>query len=240
MSEAADTWTWRGSAPGPAEVLFTGRGPLADREQLLARCAPSAPPLAWARQVHSAQVLDAIAGDCGQGDALVTGAAGLALSVVTADCVPVLLAGPQGVAAVHAGWRGIAGGVIAATLERIAERLLAAPVRTLDRFAGWHAWVGPAIGPCCYEVGDEVAAQVIAASGPEVATAGAAGRPHLDLQAAAQRQLAAGGVEGIEVVRLCTRCRGEWLYSYRREGRGAGRNVAFVWRPRGSRSKARS
>jgi YfiH family protein len=228
----AGTWVWRASTPSPGgavEVLFTGRGPWADRRQVLANCAPGAPPPAWARQVHSARVLPAHPGECGEGDALVAGGADVALSVVTADCVPVLLAGPEGIAAVHAGWRGIASGVIPATLSAVVD------------LARWRAWVGPAIGPCCYEVGEEVAAQVVAASGPEVAVAGARGRPHLDLQAAARRQLEAAGVGEITTLPICTRCRADWLYSFRREGREAGRNMAFVWRkPRGERSKARS
>jgi YfiH family protein len=242
----AGTWAWRGGAEA-VEVLFTGRtgctgrdgrGQADDLRGRLARCAPSAPPAAWARQVHSARVLAAAAGECGEGDALVAGAGegegeDVALAVVSADCVPVLLAGPQGIAAVHAGWRGLAAGVIPATLAHLSGQA--------GGLARWCAWVGPAIGPCCYEVGDEVAAQVVAASGPEVARAGPGGRPHLDLQAAARRQLAAAGVGEIAVLPVCTRCRAGWLYSFRREGRGAGRNVAFVWRkPRGVRSNARS
>jgi copper oxidase (laccase) domain-containing protein len=272
----AGTWAWRASTPSPdgaVEVLFTGRGPWADRRQVLASCAPEAPPPAWARQVHSARVLPACPGECGEGDALVAGGAEVALSVVTADCVPVLLAGPEGIAAVHAGWRGIASGVIPATLLEISRQLVGRPAggateggasgdsrggsgsgtgsgadgggssveSAVADLSRWRAWVGPAIGPCCYEVGEEVAAQVVAASGPEVAAAGARGRPHLDLQAAARRQLSAAGVGEIKTLPLCTRCRADWLYSFRREGRGAGRNMAFVWRkPRGERSKARS
>jgi copper oxidase (laccase) domain-containing protein len=90
--------------------------------------------------------------------------------------------------------------------------------------------VGPAIGACCYEVGEEVAARVVAASAPEVAVAGPAGRPHLDLPHAARLQLAAAGVAEVIVLPRCTRCDEENLYSYRREGRRAGRNLAFIWR----------
>ena len=218
-SQAADTWVWR-SSRGAVRVLFTGRGPAGSREDVLRRVEPAAPPMAWARQIHSARVLAAeAAGEQGEGDALVTGRAGLALCVVTADCVPVLLAGPRGLAAVHAGWRGIAGGAVFAALEQAQG-----PLRE------WTAWIGPAIGPCCYEVGDEVADQIAAASDPSVVRSRPAGRPHLDLQAAVRRQLTAAGVGKVSALALCTRCEDVRLWSYRREGKRAGRNLAVIWR----------
>lgn len=211
-------WLWRASAPG-VEVRFLGRGgdTKGSRDAVLAAVAPAAPPVAWAKQVHSATVLTARLGACGEGDALVTDRAGLALSVATADCVPVLLAGPQGLAAVHAGWRGLVGGVLAATFGRLNGR-------------GWKAWIGPAIGPCCYEVGDDVATAVAQASSAEVVVATGREKPHLDLYAAAVHQLRQGGVEQVFVARGCTRCDAERLHSYRREGKAAGRNLAFIWR----------
>jgi YfiH family protein len=221
---AGGHWVWR-DRHKDAEVLFAGRGPhlgdhREDRNAVLQRIAPGSPAVAWAQQVHSARVLPAVPGACGEGDAL-TGGDGLALSVVTADCVPVLLAGPGGLAAVHAGWRGIAGGVIPATAAALDGAL-----------QDWTAWIGPAIGPCCYEVGESVAAQVAAASGPEVVlrrdSPGA--RPHLDLTAAVRRQLADAGVGAVRAVAHCTRCDAARLWSYRRDGKGAGRNLAFIWR----------
>lgn len=200
-------------------MAFVGRGPAGEREEVLQRIEPGAPPVAWARQIHSATALPARRGACGEGDALFTSESGLALSVVTADCVPVLLAGPGGLAAVHAGWRGIAGGVIGAALERLEGPL-----------AEWTAWVGPSIGVCCYEVGEEVADSVVRASGPEVVGGDPAGRPHLDLPGAARRQLAAAGVGEVVVLVRCTRCDEAALWSYRREGKAAGRNLAFMWR----------
>lgn len=214
----AGTWVWKARL-GDVEVRFTGRGPDGERAEVLRRIEPSAPPLAWAKQIHSATVRQAHPGFCGEGDALVTGEAGLALSVITADCVPVLVAGPHGLAAIHAGWRGIAGGIIPAALERMAGR----PEE-------WTAWIGPTIGACCYEVGDDVATPVVAASGPEVATPGPAGKPHLDLQKAARIQLERFGVGRAAVLARCTRCDGETLWSYRREGKGAGRNLGLIWR----------
>ncbi len=220
-------WLWRASQ-GDVEVRFTGRGPAGEREEVLQRIEPEipAPPVAWAKQIHSALALPARAGQCGEGDAVYGDAPGLALSVVTADCVPVLLAGPDGkLAAVHAGWRGIVNGVIGETLKAAGGGGLA-----------WTAWIGPSIGPCCYEVSEDVAAQVVAASSPEVARPGRSGKPHLDLVLAARRQLEAAGVlpERVEAVPACTRCEETRLYSYRREGKGGGRsiarNIAFIWR----------
>ena len=223
---AGGHWTWR-ERRGPVEVVFAGRGPAHERDEVLRRVAPDAPmDLAMARQVHSATVLPAQAGFCGEGDALWTDRSGMALSVITADCVPVVLAGPGGIAAVHAGWRGLVHGVIPATL-----RALPGPLPE------WTAWIGPAIGPCCYEVGDDVAAQVVAAvtagkwdQSPAVAVPGPSGKPHLDLQAVARRQLETAGIGEVVTLARCTRCDAETLESYRRNGKGAGRNIAFIWR----------
>jgi YfiH family protein len=219
MNRADETWVWR-ERRGSVEVLFTGRGPAGERDEVLHRIEPRAPGVAWAKQIHSAVVLPAREpGLQGEGDAVVTDRAGLALCVVTADCVPILLAGPGGLAAIHAGWRGIAANIVGATLSG-----LEGPA------SAWTAWVGPAIGQCCYEVGDDVAEKVIAASSPDVAQPGPAGKPHLDLHAAVRHQLAAVGVEEIVSVPDCTRCEEETLWSYRRLGKRAGRNCGFIWR----------
>ncbi|HYH47477.1 MAG TPA: peptidoglycan editing factor PgeF [Thermoanaerobaculia bacterium] len=220
-------WVWSAGGGGAqgAEVRFVGRGPepRADPAAVPAALIPEAPPLAWARQIHSDRVLAALPGECGEGDALVSGPGGPALCVVTADCVPVLLAGPEGIAAVHAGWRGLAADVIGRTVEEAVRTLGADPT-------GWTAWIGPAIGPCCYEVSPEVAEQVVAASDPAVALPGPAGKPHLDLHAAARRQLERAGIKDIDTVPTCTRCDTQRLWSYRREGKAAGRNLALIWR----------
>ena len=201
---------------GTVEVRFVGRGP---GDRTAAAAAAGAPPeIAWTRQVHSAKVLAAATGNCGEGDALTTRLGGLALSVVTADCVPILLAGDGEIASVHAGWRGIAAGIVEEVLARLdspAERLT--------------AWLGPAIGRCCYEVGDDVAARVATASETSVIAPGHGPRPHLDLHAAVGCQLRRAGVERLAAVADCTRCAADSLWSYRREGPGAGRNLAFIW-----------
>jgi polyphenol oxidase len=205
-------FSWKG-----VEVRFLGRGPhLDDRRQTLGMVEASPPPVAAARQVHSTVALEARAGHCGEGDALYSAEAGLAVSVITADCVPVMVAGDGWVAAVHAGWRGLAAGIL--------PDVLAARPRAL------RAWIGPAIGPCCYEVGDEVATAVVAVSGEQVRRSGRRGRPHVDLVGAAEHQLRHFGVEEISAARVCTRCHPELLWSYRRDGARAGRNVAYIWR----------
>ena len=208
---------WRDRSPS-AEVRFLGRS--ADRGRAATL------PAAWVgedrrearmRQIHGATVLAAHAGSCGEGDALVTTQAGLALVVVTADCVPILLAGNDRVAAVHAGWRGLAAGIIATALEKFDD-----PGRVV-------AWIGPAIGPCCYEVGEEVAAAVVARSSDAVRSPGPRGRPHLDLPLAAAIELSRGGVTEVRTLAVCTACHPGTLESFRREGAAAGRNLSLVW-----------
>jgi polyphenol oxidase len=218
LADAAGYVAWRGGTAG-VSVVFAGIGPAASGEEVLARITGEQRPVAWARQVHSARVLAARAGDCGEGDALLAHEPGLALAIVTADCVPVLIAGPRRLAAAHAGWRGIAAGVVAAAVDALG-----------DAAAESTAWIGPAIGPCCYETAADVAGLVAAASHPEIVSAGAAGRPHLDLPAAVRHQLEAAGLRDIRHLACCTRCHPAHLHSFRREGKGAGRNHAFIWR----------
>lgn len=202
--------SWRG--------LFLGQGAPARGAALPAALVPAVVATAWLRQEHGARVLEARAGDCGAGDALIVRSPGLAAVVATADCVPILVAG-RAAAAVHAGWRGIVAGVVARAVEQ------------LDDSEPLVAWIGPAIGPCCYEVGEEVARAVEAACATSVRAASSpAGRPRIDLRQAAAAQLAAAGVERIRIVEHCTRCNPQWLSSYRREGARAGRNLALLWR----------
>lgn len=212
-------WLWR-DATSDLEVRFVGGGPSWERAALLGQLGES-PRLevAWLKQVHSARVREAAAGDCGEGDALWTARPDLALLVVTADCVPVLLGGGGAVAAVHAGWRGLTAGVLPAAVAA-----LPAPAASLT------AWIGPAIGPCCYEVGHDVAREVCASAGTDVTRPGGGERPYLDLGAAAEAQLARAGVSDVRRIDLCTRCSEEGLASYRRDGKAAGRNAALIWR----------
>ncbi len=209
------------SQAGVVQVRFIGRGPEssrgAPREDILGAVESAHPELAWAKQTHSARVLEIAPGFCGEGDALV-GEPVAAPSIITADCVPILVACGGVVGAIHAGWRGIVAGVVGKSLSRMKAQL-----------SGATAWIGPGIGRCCYEVGEEVAQKVVAASGGGVAMPGAKGRPHLDLVEAVKVQLATAGVGSVRVCWSCTRCNAEELWSYRRCGPGAGRNLAAIW-----------
>lgn len=211
--------TWAFSGAG-CEVLFVGKGPQTERLEAFRTLVPSSTPsLSWPRQTHSAVVLEANReGLCGAGDAIRTDQPGIALSVVTADCVPIVVAGSDRLATIHAGWRGLAGRLIQKTLDDLGEDPLEL-----------RAWIGPAIGACCYEVGSRVAEQVVDASAPEVEVKRQP-RPHLDLPRAAALQLTRAGVRCPETVPVCTRCSQDWLWSYRRDGAAAGRNWTFAWK----------
>jgi len=156
-------------------------------------------------------------------DALVTDAPGIWLAVSVADCVPLLVVDPDrpAVGALHAGWRGLAAGIVPALLEEMGRRFRTRP----DRL---RAAAGPAIGPCCYEVDEPVARAMEAASWWPVAAHGTRpGRWRLDLREAVRRELLAGGVasNAVEVLPGCTMCRSELFFSYRRDrvtGRLAG------------------
>lgn len=194
---------------GEIEVMFSG---VAVNSH--AGVGASLDQVAWVRQVHGRTVVEASSpGEQGEADGLMTGEVGLSVVVQTADCVPILLAGGGRVAAVHAGWRGLAQGIVEHAVERLG--------------VVEHAWIGPAIGACCYEVGPEVAAVF---RDDDAVAAGAGDRSMLDLVAVARRRLPAG--LSVAVAAVCTRCDPRW-WSYRRsaaEGRRAGRNFALIRR----------
>ena len=170
--------------------------------------------LAWARQVHGRTVLTVEEpGAAGDADGLLTEHADLALIVATADCVPVIIEGEHTAAIVHAGWRGMAKDVVAAGVAEMV-RSGDTPVR---------AAIGPSIGPCCYEVGPEVAE----ALGPFASTT-TWGTNSVDLWSAAEAQLG-----GLEVWRadLCTFTDDRFL-SYRRDGTKQ-RQVSLSWQTTG-------
>ncbi|HEY8502417.1 MAG TPA: polyphenol oxidase family protein, partial [Solirubrobacterales bacterium] len=132
---------------------------------------------------------------------------GLAPMVLVADCLPVALYGPKGLAMVHAGWRGLAGGIIGAAAAAVEAE---------------SAAIGPGIGPCCYEVGEEVLGAFADLDGV------AEGRM-LDLPEVARRQLARAGVGRIESAGLCTSCEEELFFSHRRDHRRTGRQAGLAW-----------
>ncbi|MBM3269370.1 MAG: peptidoglycan editing factor PgeF [Candidatus Sericytochromatia bacterium] len=185
-------------------------------------------------QVHGPDVAvvdDAGRADREQADAVVCGARGVPVAVYTADCTPILLADRHGraVAAIHAGWRGTAAGVVARAIESLARQF---DVAARDLVAA----IGPAARRCCYEVGEEVVAALEQADpGPtrddrEGWQAVGPRRPHVDLPVLVRRQLRAGGVpaEFIYASGICTLCRADLCFSYRRDGQASGRMVSVV------------
>jgi YfiH family protein len=187
------------------------------------REAQSQDGMATLRQIHSSIVriapigINPLAPACaGEGDALITNVAGTTVSIRTADCLPILLAdaGCRAVAAVHAGWRGTAVGVVRETILRMRMEYDTDPSQI-------HAAIGPGIGVCCYQVGQEVLARF----DPGFHSLG-----HLDLAGANRRQLMEAGVpeSQIEMLPLCTFCDPIRFHSYRRDGERAGRMISFI------------
>jgi YfiH family protein len=163
------------------------------------------------RQVHGSEIIRVhSAGPAGEGDALITSYPELPLAVRTADCVPLVVHSDAAVAVVHAGWRGLAAGVVERTVEALSA----------DGDRPRRAAIGPAIGPCCYEVGSEV----VAALGGRSATT-SWGTPSVDLWAETERRLA-----GVTVWRadLCTRCEVSF-HSYRDTATDL-RQTTVAWR----------
>jgi len=174
-------------------------------------------------QVHGVAIVEAPWYGASVGDAAVLREPGLLVTVKTADCMPVLLVDQQThvAAAVHAGWRGTAAGIVQRAVDAMVARG-AEPARIV-------AALGPAIGVCCYEVGDELRVHFGPSAG-SFFSAGTSGRPHLDLRGLNQRQLEMSGLrpEHIEHVAHCTVCDPQGLPSYRREGRDCGRILSYV------------
>jgi len=176
----------------------------------------------WLNQVHGDTVVDAAdSGECPSADASFTDQSHVVCAVLTADCLPVLFCNRSGtrVAAAHAGWRGLAGGVLEST------------VRALDTEPGQlMAWFGPAIGPGAFEVGGEVR-QVFVEQHAEAAGAFRA-RPHgrwlADLYLLARIRLLASGVTALYGGNFCTFADRQRFYSYRRDG-VTGRMASLIW-----------
>lgn len=224
-----------GVSPPPWDTLnlggLVGDAPERVRDNWARLQAETGLRFARVRQVHGPRVVHlraaadpAVARE--EADGVVSTDAGLAACISIADCVPVLLADPGtgAVAAVHAGWRG--------TLARAAE----AGVRALAGLSGAPpgrllAAVGPSIGPCCYEVSQELADAFAGALGPVIRSGGAG--PRLDLWESNRRVLLAAGLpeEGVEVLRRCTSCEQKLFFSHRRDQGRTGRHAAFIAPP---------
>ena len=231
---------FRWESPGPYEVAFSTRiGGVSDgafeslnlgiltgdepehvieNRRLLCEKSGAEPERAtmlW--QQHGADVVKATADrgvmtagfDHPPGDALWTDEPGLAMMLITADCLPVAVAKPNGagtaLAILHVGWRGLLAGIADAALAELGD-------------GPFNAVIGPGIGPCCYEVGEEVAVPFTNRYGPEVLV----GR-NLDLYTATEKALFSAGCTSVERVEMCTSCHPDLFFSHRRDGARTGR-----------------
>ena len=172
------------------------------------------------RQVHGGTIVTPGAGAPGsttpftmprseqaEGDGLVSRDPGESLAVQVADCLPIAIAGPNGRALLHCGWRGLGTDM---------------PERGVELVGGTAAAIGPSIGPCCYEVGPEVA---------EALRVERTGAGTLDLQQLTRSRLEAAGVQRVLVAGLCTCCESDRFFSFRRQGQEAGRQMAILSAP---------
>ncbi|WP_323017194.1 peptidoglycan editing factor PgeF [Castellaniella sp.] len=235
------TWRAGGVSAAPWDSLnlglHVGDDPAAVQEnRARVQAGLPAAPL-WLDQVHGTTVWhadEAVAaepagltalGVAPCADAAITASRGLPLAIMTADCLPVVLADDAGtvLGVAHAGWRGLAAGVL--------ENTLAAMQRRAASARGWRAWIGPGIGPDVFEVGDEVraafAAEDAGAAGcfaPSVR----AGHWLADLAGLAERRLAQAGVARVELSGECTYRQAERYFSYRRQAR-TGRQATLAW-----------
>ena len=194
----------------------------ANRARLRTGLALPAEPL-WLTQVHGTRVVAAAATQPGtEADGSFTDCAGVVCAVLTADCLPVFLCNRAAtrVAVVHAGWRGLAAGVVE-------QGLAAMGISGGDQVL---AWLGPAIGPQAFEVGDEVR-QAFVRLQPEAAMAfqkNTSGRYYADIYALARLRLAALGVTQVYGGKYCTYTERQQFFSYRRDGQ-TGRMAALIW-----------
>lgn len=195
-----------------------------NRELLRAGLAlPTAP--VWLHQVHGAAAVEAtVTGSRVTADASWTSSTGIVCAVLTADCLPVLFCNRAGthVAAAHAGWRGLAAGVLESTVAWLAADGV--------RPASLLAWLGPAIGPAAYEVGVEVRDTFLRAD-PAAGAAFSPNRPghwRLDLYTAARLRLRRAGVTAIYGGDRCTLAEPERFFSHRRDG-VTGRQATLIW-----------
>jgi hypothetical protein len=199
-----------------AHALFTTRswGDVRDTEQTIAERLRVR--LVRPQQVHGdrAIVVTGPHSPVEEADAVITAMRGVAPTVLTADCLPIVIASANAVATVHAGWRGLEAGVIANAVFMLREQ----------GGGVMHAAIGPGAGGCCYEVGEDVHRR-FKAHCQDFRRAG-----KLDLKAIARVQLMEAGVARIQDTEICTICGDPALtFSYRREGPGTGRQAAIAW-----------
>jgi polyphenol oxidase len=221
------------SAPHGVRALTTTRrfanlglksGEAADRvenSRMGLRAALGLERIVFLDQVHGTTVVDA--DDLSRpADAVYTERVGVACAVLSADCLPVLIAAADGhaVAAAHAGWRGLNHGVIEATVARFRTGTVL------------RAWLGPAISQAAFQVGDEVREAFLATDSNAAGAFApdADGRWRADLYALARQRLAQAGVSDVEGVPDCTFANPDAFHSYRRDGAASGRQATLIWR----------
>jgi YfiH family protein len=246
---AAFTTRLGGTSEAPFDALNLGiltddkrEAVLANRRRLAGALGFAPDRIAIAHQVHGAELIDhadpaslrcsfaSYGGEVEQGkreeaaipeaDGHVVGTGGVAALVFVADCVPVALSGPGGVAMLHCGWRGLAAGIIA---------------KGVAATGATDAAIGPSIGACCYEVGPEVLIALQPRTEREtehVSDVSPVGGM-ADLKEVAREQLEGVGVERIELSGLCTSCEPELFFSHRRDRGLTGRQAGLVWREAG-------
>jgi purine-nucleoside/S-methyl-5'-thioadenosine phosphorylase / adenosine deaminase len=198
-----------------------------NRVRFLAAIGAPGWPVIKLKQVHSGTVVEiddtSAASDAVMGDAAVTSLRGVALAVQTADCVPILIASHDGkaIAAVHAGWRGTAERIAQASITRLIQKFDLEP-------ESLSAAIGPHIGACCYEVGEEVVAAI--ADSAAIERRQEWQKPHLDLAAANHRQLVSAGIPEAQIEKssLCTKCREDLFHSFRRDGKRMGHLLSVI------------
>jgi YfiH family protein len=216
-----------GVSPAPFDSLNIGRLTAdagenvdANRERLAAAVGLPRGRFLYGRQVHGGRVRRAAGRDpferpAEEEDGQATALRDAAALVFVADCLPVLLAADGAVAAVHCGWRGLAGGIVAEGVAALRELGAAGPVAAV---------VGAGARGCCYEVGEEVHEHFAGVPGAR------AGERNLDLPAVAAAALAEAGVAAVHDVGLCTMCRADLFFSHRADDGVTGRQAGVVWR----------
>ena len=191
----------------------------ANRERLAAAVGHPRERFLYGRQVHGAHVRRATeppgaARPAAEEDGQATTLGDAPALVFVADCLPVLLASEEAVAALHCGWHGLREGIVAEGVRALRE---------LGARGEIHAAIGPGARPCCYEVGEEVQAAFAEVPGARV------GERNLDLSAVARHRLAEAGVEAVHDTGLCTIC-SDAFFSHRRDQGVTGRQAGVVWR----------
>lgn len=200
---------------------------------MVAQLVPQAPR--WMTQVHGTRVVhaDDVTDDSVEADASWTMTPGVVCAVQVADCLPMLVADADGriVAAVHAGWRSLAAGIVEATVREMRLQLSKAFGEGVGEHAQLRAWLGPRIGFDDFETGPEVAGAFTKHFGlaPECVRQGTGDRCFIDLAGYARRALSSVGVAEVEDCALSTVADPARFYSYRRDGEKTGRHAALVW-----------